>query len=202
MALHKQMMKGKFGAKGKMLETTAFQNRFNLEEDECKWPIFIHGRPVKDCNFKFKIISKNNNYDVVMIPKGTLLFHTTIKGIKNGKWWDAYFPRDTTTGGVFFNQNECHQGLHTGNIILVYKTKCDIYMLFIRNIYKNLKFSVGSDMVPHPEYRMLVDKVQSEKELKISGYMGCNECEIFIHNEDIERCIYKKPIKEQSKMID
>lgn len=200
MALRKQMIKQKFGTT-KELQPTAFQNRYNLN-DECIWPIFIHGESIKDCNFKFEILNKNKQFDIVKLPKDTLLFHTTIQGVKKDKWWLKYHPRDTNKGGIFFNPSEDHQGLHTGDTILIYKTKCDVYMLFINNIYKKLGFAVGNDMVPNFKYKMLLKNAENKYKLKISGYIGCNECEIFIHNEDIEQCVYKNPIKEKAKFID
>ncbi len=164
--------------------------------------MFVHGRPVADCSFSYRPIMKNKKYDIVMLPRGTFLYHTTTKGIEKDKWWEKYFPRDTTKGGIFFNQSEKHQGLHTGDTILMYKTKCDIYMLFVQNIHKQLNFAVGNDMVPHPEYKLLIQKVANDHNLKIAGYIGCNECEIFIHNEEVETCLYKKPEKEMTKIFD
>lgn len=175
------------------LEHTASQNRYNLKEGECRWPTFIHGGNVKNCEFDYEIVGKiNSNMAVVTLRKGTPLFHSTI-GRNGDNWWTISKPKNTQMGGAFFDAGITHTTLRTGNYILQYKLKCDINLLFIRNIYKEFKTSVGNVLVKSPKFYMKMEELEKEYDLKFDGYMGCNECEIFIFNNVIEKCVNKKP---------
>ena len=75
-------------------------------------------------------------------------------------------------------------------------------MLYIQNITEKFNAHVGNDFIMSFMYSKVLEKFESQG-YKISGYIGCNECEIFIKNEDVKNCVYKEPVKveDQSKYI-
>lgn len=172
---------------------------YNIKNDECRWPIYLHDRVVQDCNFDYDIVYNGKQCNIVRLKKGTVLYHTTFSGVR-GNWWNESFPSNTVRGGVFFNSSAEHQFQHAGTHQLVYETKCDMYLIFIRNIHSTFGKMTGNEFVTDPKYKMLLDDVERKHDIKISGYMGCNECEIFIHNQDVKNCIYKKPKNVINKM--
>lgn len=183
----------------KNLQNTSYQKNLNKNKGECRWPKFIHGTPVLDCNFEYDIISQHENYNIVELPKGTKLYHTTFTSPITGKWWKKTIPVNKNLGGVFFTSSETHQSLHSGTHMLVYETKCDIKLVYIQNLNKNFDMATGNDFVKSFHYSKI--KVQ---EPSIYGYMGCNECEIFLENSVIKKCIYVNPIEviDKQKFID
>lgn len=92
--------------------------------------------------------------------------------------------------------------------MLQYTTTCPMFVLYIHNLATDLGFAVGNDFVASHQYAQLIDRAtqQLPKELNaaISGYIGCNECEVFLHNGDIRHCVTSHPttITEKISYID
>lgn len=175
------------------------QMKYNQKEGECRWSSSLIGKAV-DCDFNIEVIKNlGNGIKLVKLKKGTDLYHKTFlaRGIP---WWKDQWPQNTELGGIFFTTPN-HTRNISGMYSLTYRTKSDINMVYIQNITKIFNSNVGYDFITKVYQRVLEEF--DERGIKISGYIGCNECEIFINNEDIKNCVYKEPIniEDQSKYI-
>ena len=181
------------------------QNKFNLRDDKCEWPTHIHNdATVRGCDFKFKLIHKlENGAAIVKLPKDSTLYHTTISNVKSEPWWINTYPNNQSRGGVFFTQSLAHQAGINGTHTLTYKTKRGLQLLFIRNITKKYGVRTGNDFLSSGLYKSLVYELEP-KYGAIHGFIGCNECEVFINNEDVAARVIKKPLNvvDKRKFID
>lgn len=171
------------------------QAAYNLQPGECRWPTHLAGNDVQNCNFGFKPVA-SGEYQVVELPPGTTLYHTTFASLRavGTPWWDTMPPTNTTSGGVFFTSSRDHQSAVNGTHLLEYVTDCSLYLLYIQNLSAQLGFAVGNDFVRSSQYPRVLDDIQREDGITVAGYVGCNECEIFLHNEDIRRCVATPPV--------
>lgn len=187
------------------LTPTHSQNVYNLKNNECRWPVNLIGSRVENCGFHYDVIYDQNNIKVVKLNKNSFLYHKTFieVGKESSGWWLTDWPPPRYIGGLFFNQSEIHQSLHPGTHQLKYETKCEVQLLYIQNLTTQFKKTVGNDFVLSIEFKNLIQSLEKDG-IKIDGYMGCNECEIFIFNNTLKRCIYKKPreVKDVRSYID
>lgn len=197
----KQMYKGKKGKKDTDIPSQSRQKKYNVGQGECRWPIFLHDRVAENCNFKFELVDQVEGIQIVKLPAGTSLYHTTMVASVDAFWWKETFPFNATIGGVFFTSSQKHQTQFSGSHMLEYKTKHVLYMIFVQNITTTFGAAVGNEFITSFAYGQLVQTIEDKLHIKISGYMGCNECEIFIHNGDIKSAIYRNPTKVVNKLM-
>jgi hypothetical protein len=170
-----------------------FRDIFNRNPSECTWPAgpLLKNTP---CNFNFTTVKKSANFDIIELPKGTLLYHAT--KILSEKWYESQFPLNTTYGGVWFASTPEHAlNFTSATHILKYTLTQNVNLIFIRNL-KSRGADKGYD------YTKSIYRYDKEisKEYHISGYIGCNECEIFLENGEIKQVLGITPqiVKERS----
>lgn len=171
---------------------------YNREEGECRWPINVFGKVTSDCNFEYEVLDKFGNIVVVNLPKGTKLYHSTqmFEGGSKEKgpsgWWTTRYPFNSEFGGCWFtSQLIFAQNFTSKTHTLEYTTKCDTTLVFVQNLS-----SFGSGVAGFEFVKKFLPPVLEkcmEKGYEPQGYLGCNECEIFLFNGQISTCLKKKP---------
>lgn len=182
---------------------------FNREKNECRWPTELRRNDiVSNCNFNIEDLqtlesTNDGNLKIVKLPKGTKIYRkTSERRIKKGKeitierLWETQYPVNPKRGGVYFSTSvpHIHKNIN-GTHLLEYKTKKNIYLAYVRNINQYCNAIHGNDFISNPNcYLQLLKRIQRESQYKVSGYIGCNECELFLHNEIIPGLIDMKPL--------
>ena len=171
-----------------------------MSSEKCKWRTRLGSSVKKDCGFVFDVIEEKDNYKIVVLPKNTKLYHITVGNLRynNQNWWENSWPFNTVRGGIFFTPSEEHLPVN-GNFKLVYETKKQIPLIYIDNLKKHNSRN-GNEFICGNFSSLL----RENEKYDILGYISCNECELFLLNNYIKDCIYKKPkeIKDISKFID
>lgn len=169
--------------------------QFNIHEDECRWPIDRFGNIVRDCNFQFEPLEielqiRKKNFPLVRLPAGTKIYHATIG---DQEWWKTGYPRNKQYGGTWFTSTQAHSG-NFGNAthVLEYELQEDATLLFVHNlatIESNLSgYNFVTKYLPYVRERL-----QSEHNISLDGYVGCNECEIYLSNNSIRQLLHTNP---------
>lgn len=180
------------------------KDKFNQSKGECSWPTYLHtDNIVSDCRFPIEdldVLEQNarGTIKIVRLPAETTIYHKTMS-INKHKWWENFHPINTHIGGIFFSTSKKHieRNIH-GTHILEYKTLKDIELVYIQNIYKYCGAMNGDDFIKKC-YPALLKQLEKESEYDIKGYIGCNECELFIDNKNISSgtIIPMKPFRVQ-----
>lgn len=181
------------------LDPSSFQYKFNRKEGECRWPTVLTGGNVQDCRFDdFEVIEDyGNGIKVIVLPKGTLLYHKYSPGPT------STFKKDEPThkrGGLFFNIRQDVQRMHFGTRQLIYKTPKDLNLVYVQNISSIFNYRVGEDFVKDI-FKILKRKLEEQLNVSIDGYMGCNECEVYIINKETKKLKLEKEIMQDIRYI-
>jgi hypothetical protein len=163
---------------------------YNQTEDECRWPYNVFGQ-VAECEFRYEVLEKTRDYWVVKVPKETVLYHST--QVLGGKhWWTEVYPLDSAHGGVWFTSTDKHAlNFTTKTHILVYLLKEEATLLFVRNLTSFGENVRGYEFVSR-YYAPIKDQLR-EQGYQIQGYLSCNECEVFIENDEIPKVLLMEP---------
>ncbi len=165
---------------------------WNINEnlDSCKWYTNRFLKNAKDCRFRVRDEGVHDTslgkIPTVFLPKGTKLYR---KASGMNKWWEKQFPSNIVSGGVWFTSTEEHAGWLPGTIVLEYQLKKEIVLYFIQNLNK---FGLGGGKMTGNDFIQTYGKFLFENS-EVKGYMGCNECEIFVLDEDIPSAFHKIP---------
>jgi len=153
--------------------------------DECRWvdnPLKLVFRP---CKFKVDSYIKTDEYTIKILPADshlkTLVYYDTFK---NNQWFTKKLPEDDVNGGIWFGTLNLHNFLPCKNLLLGYKTIKPMYLVFIYNLAR--KYNTKGFGFVQGIYQQLKEKIYRNEGIEIAGYIGCNECEIFIENEFIK----------------
>jgi len=173
---------------------SSFEYRKNLNTNvgECKW-MALSG--VRECNFNFETVierATSKNDDVVLLPQGTKLYNAT--QILSNDWFRTRYPSNTENGGVWFTSTLDHaKNISYYTHILEYTTKEDLILLYIHNLKKYGDVKTRGYEFVRKHYRDIFFHIQETTGYKIQGYIGCNECEIFIENSQLPKTLEKIP---------
>lgn len=192
MDLRRQVLKGKIPGRGGQRESATHRSQiYNQNESECRWPYDVFGN-VADCEFKYEVLHKDGEFWVVKMPKDTPLYHST--QLLGGKgWWDTNYPFDSSTGGVWFTSNFRHsRNFTTKTHTLVYPLKQDLVLVFVWNLSKTFGEGVRGYEFVSRFYAPIKEKLKTQG-IDVSGYLSCNECEVFIENDAIPNVLDKGP---------
>lgn len=184
------------------------KDKFNLYDGQCEWPIYLHtDNIVSECRFPIedlKVFEKNEygTIKIVKLPKGTSIYHKTRAGlanmnmnVKSTEWWNKSFPSNKSLGGVFFSTSKKHIERNIGGThILEYKTKRPVMLIYIQNIYKFCGAPDGNVFVKHC-FPSVLKQLEIESDYNVEGYIGCNECELFLNENSISSIIPMEPVK-------
>ena len=181
--------------------------RFNLTEEECKWPVNILGKEILECSFpiedKIDYEYKGNKISVVTLPAKTKIYHATMIYPRGKSWFKTQYPMDAQKGLVWFASTDKHLGNINSTHHLEYTIKQPLRLVFEHNISKKYgKYIRGYEYIP---YLYRITKFLEENKELIDGYLGCNECEIGIYNNSIKtklNMIPKVVLEKDLKYID
>jgi len=194
------------------ISATLFENIYNSPDSEdCKWPTNLVGGNVKNCNFVLEIYSTpeypsgiveygENKIVLVKIPAGTKIYHATFVPPFEKTWFNYRYPENLEKGMVWFASTIDHASMVNYNYMLTYITKKDMIVVY----EKNLKiYNKGNSRTRGYEYLPIISNIKSflYPNIKIDGYIGCNECEFGIFNTSIEHCLEKTPIDITEKSL-
>lgn len=203
--MHRQIFKGKsFPKRGAakqrgspISEGTHRSEIYNMTNGECRWPYDVFGN-VGTCSFKPSMVyDSGKGYSIYVLEKGTEIYHSTV-AIGGAKWWENRYPFSSSEGGTWFTSTDKHaKNFTTKSHVLKYTIVRDIYLIFIQNIskYTDVVGLSGFEFVAR-HYAILKEKAKLEWGAtvpEIDGYLGCNECEIFIENDEIEKHLGDQP---------
>ncbi len=166
---------------------------YNKKPDECRWPVDLLGKNIRDCNFNLQPLEERKmlfgKVNIVKLPAGTRLYHGTLIPFKQKLWFLNSHPKDTSKGGVWFTSTKEHQQNVNSSFVLEYRTTRDMYGIFERNLWD---ISMGTTGNQYASYFM--NLLRYIKDYKIEFYAGCNECELFILNNSIKTVLQTNPI--------
>lgn len=185
-----------------------FRSSTNINKGDCEWP--IKNGKMKNCDFNYEILYQEENLIpdisenvfklvIVEMPKNTKIYHGT-QILGEHAWFRSQYPINTERGGIWFASTYEHAfNLSLSTHFLEYTLKDSIVLLFIQNLSQYSQTMRGYEFI-YKEYKNLKKRCK-ELGYNLHGYVSCSECEIFIENEYIKKCLNKHPVvvSERSK---
>ncbi len=174
--------------------TSGFADKYNIDS-ECEWPTRMGGFLVKDCQLPIKhletVMIDDQEYDIVTVPIGTVLYHGTKEPNIKYESLNSWSKRAVTWFATTFD--------HTMTLgpmkVHEFTIKNTLTLLFVRNMKRKYNISSGFSFVRPLVVikQQIIEKTTGR--IHIDGYIGCNECEIGIFHESLNKLNYPSTIK-------
>ena len=171
-----------------------FAQKYNQQADECSWPTTSHMAPnsVKDCEFPVvpqgKMQYGEQIYELVTLPKGSEIYHGVKKKMEPpqgpGDWSQSKQPM------TWFASTYLHTRPLEPTAVFKATVKEDMTLVYIHNLVTDLDVDAGFAFRPILLSMAEKIRVKSGGKLIIDGYVGCNECELGILRQALDKLDY------------